>query len=215
MHTQLKYPIRRRPMPITNRGIADYQRELGINVKTLKGKSVLDIGAGYGIFQEECQKIGIPAIALDPSYRNPTKGGDRFESHLKIARSRKGKVSGVNETLPFKENSFDMVLSNCSSFHYLYHNYPRPGHRYEMAKLMFEEVVRVLKPGGEARIGEVRQRSNDRNFYHELLEEVAEKYYSGISWEFVTVVIPWGTEGKKKFRFEEYLILHKLAENVH
>lgn len=195
-------------MPITDRGMTDYQRDLGINVKALKGKAVLDIGAGYGVFQEECQKIGIYAIALDPAYRNPAKGGDRFESHLKAARNRKGKVSGVNEALPFKENSFDVVLSNCSSFHYLYHNYPRHSHRYEMAKLMFEEIIRVLRPGGEARIAEVRQRSKDRNFYHELLKEIAENYYSGISWEFVTAMIPWKTEGKKRFRFEEYLVLH-------
>lgn len=214
MHTQQKYPIRRRPIPITDRDIADYQRELGVNVKSLKGKAVLDVGAGYGIFQEECQEIGISAIALDPSYRNPERGGDRFESHLKVAQNRRSKISGVNETLPFKENSFDMVLSNCSSFHYLYYNYPRLCRRYEMAKQMFEEVIRVLKPGGEARICEVRQRSDDRVSYQTILKEIAKEYYSEISWEFVTMVIPRKVDRKKKFRFEEYLVLHKLAKGV-
>jgi len=212
MHPQRKYSLP--AVPVTKEGIKIYERDLGLNVRSLRGKAVLDIGAGYGKFQEECQELGIPVIALDPVYRNPKKVSECFEAYLKVARNRRNKIVGINETLPFRENSFDVVLSNCSSFHYLYLNYPR-NRRYEMAKEMFEEIIRILKPSGEARICKVRQRSKDRIIYDTALKKIAKQSYPNISWKFVTIVISRKLDGKKSFGFEEYLVLHKLAKGVH
>jgi len=152
---------------LTNcRGAEEYQKDLGFDIETMKGKKVLDIGAGGGKFQKEAKERGVNVISIDPSYDftnvSDEKKNDRENRldnynkkyvEMKLSKEpgwKKNKVAAVNEALPFKENSFDFVLANYSSFHYLFSNYSSIEKGIDMAFLMLEEIYRVLKPGGEA-----------------------------------------------------------------
>jgi ubiquinone/menaquinone biosynthesis C-methylase UbiE len=91
---------------------------------------VLDVGCGTGkqLTANRAQFSDMPMVGLD-----------LFKGMLKVARRRCLTVAWVNgdgAVLPFHENSFDYV---CNQF-----SYP---HVSEKEK-MFQEVYRVLKPGG-------------------------------------------------------------------
>jgi SAM-dependent methyltransferase len=136
-------------LPVTNKSIEDYAIDLEIEIDGLKEKDVLDIGSGGGDFQSACNKLGARVIGMDPHYQNIS---DPLRT---VARpqNREDKIAGINETLPFRDNIFDFVLSCSSSFYYLPYNYPDHELREKAAREMFEEVIRVLKPGGQAHIG--------------------------------------------------------------
>jgi SAM-dependent methyltransferase len=184
----------------TSRGVLDYKSEMEIDAYSLRGKSVLDIGAGRGSFQEQCIRRGIDVIALDPLYRNPSGRGNVFKRHLKNPKLRKSKVAGINETLPFKNCSFDCVLSSYSSFHHLHDNYPDRKTRRVMTKKMFEEMLRVLKPDGEARIAGMFLFGKEKELYETMLTKIVDESYdaSKVSWKFITVP-----------KVGEYLVLNR------
>lgn len=166
----------------TNRDISDYIRLLGINIEDLKGKSVLDIGASYGKFQKECkEKHGIDVIALDPSYVH----NGELKKYLEFTENRKNKIAGINESLPFIQNSFDVVLCNFSSFFYICDNYPNIKHRLKMAEQMFKEIFRVLKSRGEARIGGIPEIMYNRQIYESILKQIKKQFNSKVDWKFV------------------------------
>jgi ubiquinone/menaquinone biosynthesis C-methylase UbiE len=122
------------------RGVEEYEKELGITAKSLDGKHVLDIGSGHSKFSLWCKEFGVDFLCLDPRYREV------------MQLNAKDKIAGVNEVLPFRNSSFDAILSCYSSFFYLNEYYRDKKLRKEAAKAMFKEVFRVLKPQGKAYI---------------------------------------------------------------
>jgi ubiquinone/menaquinone biosynthesis C-methylase UbiE len=91
-----------------------------------KGKSMLEIGIGTGLFAMEFRKMGMAVSGIDPS-----------EEMMKIAQSRGFEVKkGVGENIPFEDNSFDVTLAMTSI------EFSR-----EPAKFV-KEMKRVTKPGG-------------------------------------------------------------------
>lgn len=95
---------------------------------SLKNKSFLDAGCGIGIFSALAEKKGAKVTSLDVG-----------ESLLKEAakRSKSKKVAGLVTDLPFKNDSFDVVLATEVLEHT---SNPAKG---------FDELVRVTKPGGQ------------------------------------------------------------------
>lgn len=100
----------------------------------------VDLGAGKGqIAVPLIETTGNPVVMLDPSKEAMTRG-------LETARQngigdRLFAVVGVAESLPFPDNSVDLVVSRGSIFFW---DDPAKGLR---------EVYRVLRPGGSAYIG--------------------------------------------------------------
>jgi len=95
---------------------------------------------GFGDFIDEDvlkEKVGDVVARLDIG-QNPDKQRD--------------KVAGINEALPFKNETFDFVLNAYSSFLYLEKNYSDPSEAVSRGVLMLEQIHNVLKPDGEARI---------------------------------------------------------------
>ena len=100
-------------------------------------------------------------------------GIDLSEEMLEVAKSklpnRVRLFLGDSESLPFPDNSFDVVYCNAS-----FHHYPAPQN-------VLMEVHRVLKPGGTFLIGDCWQPSLGRvimNFYMRHSKEGDVKIYS-------------------------------------
>ena len=95
-------------------------------IEPAKGKTMLEVGIGTGLFAMEFKKMGMSISGVDPS-----------EEMLKIAESRGFAVKqGIGEKIPFDDNSFDTVLAMTSM---------------EFSKTpdqFVKEMKRVAKPNG-------------------------------------------------------------------
>ncbi len=73
-------------------------------IEPAKGKTMLEIGIGTGLFAMEFKKMGMDIYGVDPS-----------EEMLKIAESRGFMVKqGTGGKIPFENNSFDTILAMTS-----------------------------------------------------------------------------------------------------
>ncbi len=89
---------------------------------------ILDLGAGTGVFSDFVKERG-KVIGLEPSYKM-----------IKIGRGKRefiNYVRGEGENLPFKDNTFDYVISA-----YVMRN-------LKNLKVTLGDISRVLRPGGK------------------------------------------------------------------
>lgn len=104
-----------------------------VSEKNIRNKRVLDIGCGFGWFEHWATQQKVKKIT----------GIDVSTEEIALAKNlRKSSVNfivGSAIKLPFKENTFDTVVS----WEVLEH-IPK-----NTESLMFSEVFRVLKPGGK------------------------------------------------------------------
>lgn len=114
----------------------------------LRNKQILEIGSGQAYVAEEAKQKGINIISFDPVYG--TKKGRRIfqeyseKQHKYVPIKDPNAVGGVAENLPFADETFDYVLA--------YSSVPKFSISIERAEDAMDEMVRVLKPGGEIRI---------------------------------------------------------------
>ncbi|MFA6427482.1 MAG: class I SAM-dependent methyltransferase [Candidatus Magasanikbacteria bacterium] len=104
----------------------------------VSGKKILDVGAGTGRVSIELAKRGAHVVALDVSEKMLEKIKD---SRLRLttdgqARLKIKKIVGDAESLPFEDESFDGVVAAFLIVH------------LKDPQRFFDEVYRVLKPGG-------------------------------------------------------------------
>jgi 2-polyprenyl-6-hydroxyphenyl methylase/3-demethylubiquinone-9 3-methyltransferase len=96
------------------------------------GCATLDVGCGGGLLSEECARLGLSVIGIDPSIRSvQTARGHASGSSLTIDY-----LAGDGEQLPFASASYDIVFC-CDVLEHL----DSPGKA-------IEEIARVLKPNG-------------------------------------------------------------------
>lgn len=127
-------------------------------------QSALDLGCGTGEMLR---------LILQKDIHKELCGIDLSEEMLAVAKSKlteKVKLFlGDSESLPFSNNSFDVVYCNDS-----FHHYPTPQN-------VIREVHRVLKPGGTFLMGDSWQPFVGRvimNFYMRHSKEGDVKIYS-------------------------------------
>lgn len=105
----------------------DFYQMLKIN---LTGKKVLDIGCGNGNDIKKINNLGGTAVGVEPSINFIKEGLDQG---LEI-------IEGVGESLPFEDDSFDLVISKYAI------------QTSSQAKKCLDEAARVLEPKGTLHI---------------------------------------------------------------
>lgn len=110
-------------------------KNLGLEWKDLRGKKILDIGAGMAELAHAAKKRGIEVISLD-------KYPEQWEEEGGVPTNVPYIVAGA-EQLPFDDNEFDLVISHAGP--------PGTFDSKEEVKQALIEAHRVLKPGGEYR----------------------------------------------------------------
>jgi SAM-dependent methyltransferase len=106
----------------------DYLDAKGI---AIRDACLMDLGAGLGMVSEEVALRGGNPVAVEPG------SGFREITFERIRRSGRGTViAAIGENLPFRDNSFDVVIS----LQVLEH--------VEQPAAVLCEIYRILKPGG-------------------------------------------------------------------
>ncbi len=155
-----------RTMAHTDRPIGEYVRYLGISPERLIGKLVLDLGSGtHRKFARDAEKIGVQVVSVDPvSPKMRLNHGDvsitAFEAYTIQAQAdiAAGKlVRAAAQELPLPDDTFDEAFSVFAVPYWL----PKIDYDTHVTKSL-TETVRVLKPGGGARLYPVTPIANPK-----------------------------------------------------
>lgn len=120
-----------------------YFRDLGLNRKIIAGKTILDMGAGLAGFADVYHSWkGTKIISLD---KKPGWFGELKERVPKDIPY----IQADSTRLPFNDGSFDMVVSRLLLPYVV--NSQNESQMKQDTSVLFTEVKRVLKPGGEYR----------------------------------------------------------------
>lgn len=116
-----------------------YLHDLSLKRKDLLGKRILDIGSGNGSFTQviKAKKIRSSIINLDPEIDT-------------VIPYRADFVRAIAQKLPFKDNTFDLVLAH-ASIPFVFRRLDRTWNKQDITQ-SFDEALRVMRIGGEARI---------------------------------------------------------------
>ncbi len=181
-----------------------YSRDLDLKPEDLEGK-ILDIGAGASEFAKWAKEHGVSdqIYSLDPGRRH---------------REEKEKsVRGRADALPFEDQVFDLVISNSAIPNILGEE-----DREQMERDVREsvkEALRVLKSGGEIRLGRVIRNSNKdyqkdlQHFFDSVLGELVRKGHRVEMYhkKYADIYRKY-EDGRKELSAESYLVKIKKPE---
>lgn len=156
--------------PTHNREMASetaerYLRNLGLSWSELKGKKVLDVGAGTGEFEHVARKQGVDVVSMDmgvgqdPDYMPPK------DTVFVVARATK---------MPFPDETFDFAVAHMSVTNYREDGYSD----HESLRYLedtFRETARILKPDGQFRFMQGSIDEEDVALFHQTSREEAMK----------------------------------------
>lgn len=98
---------------------------------SLAGTAILEIGCGTGARTSAISKIAMHVTAIDPSEENIQQARLSCSENVDL-------LVASAETLPFQDESFDIVFFTLS-----FHHVPA-----ELMKQALDEAIRVVRPGG-------------------------------------------------------------------
>lgn len=129
---------------MSDNGLSDYERALHCKITSDSGL-VLDIGTGRNArFLRDLRKKGIPAVGIAPFQ---TLDGRPTMPRSMPQKKHPRLVQATASALPFADEQFD----TCVSLHAI--SYICPYIEPEVRTTLYDELLRVLRPGGTAYIG--------------------------------------------------------------
>jgi len=149
-------------MPEGGRGLEVYEKELMFDRSELKGKAILDLGAGPEIkLTKDLKDVGVDAqvVSLSPDYAE-----QKFASGAKVATTDSTLVAGVGQELPFKNESFDNIFALHIGEHLTGRQFLE----------VVSEMARTLKVNGKAIIGPITDEKWDFNEHWKPYEAIME-----------------------------------------
>jgi len=114
--------------------------DLDLKIEDLNGKAVLDIGAGNADIAKAANKKGAKVFSLEQNLEFVKQGNEDFSTE------GANYVEAKAEQTPFKNESFDLLISHGAP--------PSISATKEEIKKVIDEGNRVLKKGGEWRVGQ-------------------------------------------------------------
>lgn len=161
-----KSQLRRETMGriMSDREFKEYIGELGLDIEGLRGKTVLDLGAGETEkFARGAIEQGINVVSVSPMFQEEANREilkeqvpgfwEKWKARFREKLATKDSVAALAQELPFKDNSFDAIVSLYGIPHHL------PDDRGEVYKA-YGEIIRVLKSGGTAYLSPIRGPGN-------------------------------------------------------
>lgn len=136
-------------------------------------KRILDVGAGSAQFAKWAKEHGVSSeiYSLELIY-------ERSSEYLK---EKSKSVWGSAEDMPFKNNTFDLVISLDAIPQVFSGEEYKKEELKENVKSSFSEMLRVIKPGGEIRIGGMFDKGINekqrqlRSTFNEIINEFKSK----------------------------------------
>lgn len=122
---------------------------LNLTEDQLNGKKILDVGGvGKGHFNREAKKRGFDVTSVDFDYHSDIgkwnlKDYDHAKGEFVMPKDLQA-IAGMAEALPIAAESFDLIIALQSV--------PEYSVTPKYAQKAIDEMVRVVKPGGEIRI---------------------------------------------------------------
>lgn len=144
----------------SDRGFDEYSLSLGVDFRVFKGKRILDLGAGATAkFAREAYEHGIEVHSVNPGWASEEylPGSDRGDIYDNAVAARA-------EQLPYKDASFDFVVSFWSVPFYL------PGTE-QAYRDTFSELRRVLAPDGWALLVPVPKMTYYMQKLHDIVQD--------------------------------------------
>lgn len=157
----------------SDNGLKRYEDYLDLSRANLQGKTILDLGVGRtDRFARELKEAGIDAnvIGLSPDFKDSyTRHALEHETQKTSPGWRRKAVAGIAQQLPFKDETFDLVVSLYALTYYSW--FP------EQVQAWVSEIGRVLRGGGEARLAPncKKRRSGAFGENYEILKDSAKK----------------------------------------
>jgi SAM-dependent methyltransferase len=112
-----------------------YLAFLELEKEDLENKKVLDVGSSTGRIVEEINKIGGKAFGLDPIYVDKKR-----EEVLKNKDNLVAGMAGNGNDMPFKNETFDIIINNFSTFNYAKNE--------DIVSKNFEQQLELLREEG-------------------------------------------------------------------
>lgn len=124
--------------PLAGRTLQEYLYVFGLGIDELRGKKILDLGAGRNVLPAQELKDIAEVVSLSPDFV--------AEKHRVELEESVSRVAALGEQLPFGDDTFDMIWL----FHVLDHleSYNRSQDSLTQQMKAIREAVRVVKPGG-------------------------------------------------------------------
>jgi ubiquinone/menaquinone biosynthesis C-methylase UbiE len=141
------------------------QKDVASICKDIGAGKVLDVGAGTGYLSLPLSKFH-NVVALDASL-------DMLEYAKKVAKKRKSliyPVVGMAEALPFKSQSFDLVVSSFAL------------HHFSNLTMTLQEMMRVLKPEGHLILMDIAGGSLVSELHRVVTDQIF-RMLSGQNWQ--------------------------------
>lgn len=171
-----KFKNQQQEIPVTGRSVQKYFDELNLTPERIKGKKILDVGAGMAQFARGVKDLGIDAdvYSMDPFYSSPEEKalsmGDvekkefyqKFSKACDIPEVKNKMIGGIAAQIPFRDEFFDLVIGEWSV--------PLWMSDIKEVDEFLNETLRVIKDNGNVHIypiwnvysGKIREHFNSK-----------------------------------------------------